>query len=113
MRRESTFPAPTQKLELKLVELAINEFNLNLDNFWYNWFPANIKNNHSLHLNSDVLIDSNLIREKFKLYFDVTKIFSIKIIDLHKLHQFYADEIDEVYEDFRFKHIIHFKLNEK
>lgn len=76
------FVAPTEELELKLVEYCLNVLNLEFGDFWYDWFPSKIKGNHNIQITSYGKVDEKVLRETFLKYFEGLKIFSIQILDI-------------------------------
>ena len=62
---ERTFPAPTEELELKLVEFCLNELHIPFGEFWYMWFVANVKGSHCVDILTSANLDTKIISEKF------------------------------------------------
>lgn len=97
---ESKFIAPTEKIELELIEFCIEKLGLNFGEFWYQWFNSNNPNNITIHLdcNNNKLIDK-IKKEMCNLSF----FNSFHKIDLINMERFNNPE------DFSFKYYIHFK----
>lgn len=92
------FLAPTEDIELEIVEYCINVLQLDFASFWYQWFDSSKTGNHTMHItcNKDVL--DGLIRT-FQTMSFVKEVLSIKKLDVH------------AYEDDIFLFYIHFKSN--
>lgn len=104
MTFSKNFPAPTEELELKLVEYCMNVLNLEFGDFWYDWFPSRLIGNHNIQISSYSKVDEKILRETFLKYFDAVKIFSIQILDISN-----HVEIGE----FTYLTIIHTKLTKE
>lgn len=97
------FKAPTENIELEIVEFCINILGLDISQFWYDWFTSASKTNATLHINCCSIGMKKFIRENISKLSFVNKIHEVKELNL------------ENYEtnDFPIKYTIHFKLNEK
>jgi hypothetical protein len=96
-------PAPPET-ELAIVELAMNDLGLDLNDFWYKWFVSNKPENKTVHLMTNHVINMNTLREKLIASADlgIEKIYKIQFIDL--------DQFREI-EGFNYMYHIHIKTN--
>ncbi len=93
------FKAPLE-IELEIVEYSLNKLNLNLDDFWYNWFLPNNPTTRVLHFVTNVKIDTEQAKDLVK------SISSLKVI---KIFEVIGGSLPEE-EDFKYLYRIHFKI---
>jgi len=103
--KEIKFPAPSEELELKLVDFCLNKLNLKLGEFWYQWFQAASFDKTG---NSMIVIQTNhnhllgTIKDKIGNAFDIEKIHSVKLLDISNWVMYN--------EDFKLNYRIHVKF---
>ncbi len=97
---EPTFPAPTEDIELEIVELCL-QVGLPFGEFWYNWFDSSDKpkENHTLHINCKVPWVGQTLKK------EILNLKTFKIIKIHKYDLVILPEDQE----FQFQYYFHFK----
>ena len=99
--KEPTFSAPTDALELIIVEYCLDILKLQFGEFWYKWFPSHShkeNNNHSMHIECDVQWLRDTLVKTFPQVSFVNKVFKIQEIPLPE------------YCEHRVQYYIHFKM---
>ena len=76
------FKAPTEELELEIVEFCINVLGLGMEHFWYDWFTSNNINNATLHINCCSLGMKDFLTKNISKLSFVGKIHEIREMDL-------------------------------
>lgn len=72
------FPAPTEEIELKMVNYCMDTLHLPFGEFWYAWFPAHAKNrNQTVHIECNVDGLEEIIRQTFSNVVEVEKFHKI------------------------------------
>lgn len=104
MIQDHKFTAPSIALEAKLINLCVNDLELRLGDFWYEWFNSNKKNNVIISLFTDRPGLASMIQTHLGEEFSVEKIFSIKEINI-------TDYVRR--GDFSYTYMIHFKLKDE
>jgi len=94
------FKAPTEDIELELINFCVEQLELGFGDFWYQWFTSNNIDNASIHIDCN---DDNLtekIRKQFSSlsFFDFFHKGGIKLISMPE------------YTEFRYKYHLHIKL---
>jgi hypothetical protein len=91
------------EIELEIIQLGYDLFNLDLDEFWYKWFDSNNPFNKTIHLMVNKKLNENLLRKylfKFKTI-EIEKIFKITLVDNQHFREC---------EGFNYMYDIHFKI---
>jgi hypothetical protein len=97
---EPQFPAPTEEIELNIVEYCLNVLGLQFGEYWYKWFNSNkseTNHNHTLQIECNVSNLSDKIRASLPTVLNIEKIHKIQEIPLPE------------WCDFRYQYFIHFK----
>lgn len=98
MKELEDFIAPTEDIELQIVEFCLNKLKLEFGEFWYNWFTSNNKSNATVHINCN---KDNIrkLREKFSMLPFVNCIFKVQKNPMEA-------------SDFKTQYYIHFKVKQ-
>ena len=96
---EPVFIAPTEAIELAIINYCVEELELPFGEFWYKWFDHNKENNHGIHIECNVVGLRNRIMN------------TLKKLDTVELVKFF--EVREVplpdYCEYKYQYFIHFK----
>lgn len=95
------FKAPTEELELEIVEFCLNTLGLGMGQFWYDWFTSHNINNATLHINCCSLGMKDFLTKNISKLSFVGKIHEIREMDI-------SNFIEP--EEFPIKYTIHFKI---
>ena len=91
--------APTEKIELAIVNYCVETLGLEFGEFWYKWFDSNKEDNHSLQIECDVAGLVEKIRKTLKQHDD------INVVSFYELREIPLPD----YCENRYQYNIHFK----
>lgn len=104
--KTTMFVAPTEGLEMELIDFCTEDIKLPFSDFWYDWFSSSrvkTTGNHNIHINTNTKLDTKELKEKFLKVRFVESIFEVIEIDMHNIENFDVE--------FRYQYVIHFKSN--